>query len=131
MLRFTDAGEKIILEAVEAYKSAPSVTRANDLVAKLETVVALTREADDLIMPKITLTDEGMEIEGLDVPKNAVKSLREDICNIAEPDEEPLVDRVHKMRAKKMTITQIAEELHISDKKVRELIKYKRDMDSK
>lgn len=131
MLKFTDTGEKIILDAIDKYKSGRNMATADELVAKIETVIALAREADDLIAPKITLTNEGLQVEGLDVPKNAVKTLKEDFCNIAKSDEEPLIDRVHKMRLQKMTISQIAKELHISDKKVRELIKYKRDMDSK
>lgn len=132
MLNITDAGEKIITEALTEYKNAADEMRpccARALVAKLETVIALAKEAEDPIRV-VTFGQNSMSIEEYPLPKPAEAKKAEDISNIDSSDE-PLVIKVKKMRDQKKTISQIASELHIPEKQVRELIKYKRDMDSK
>lgn len=132
MLKITDAGEKIITEALAEYKKAADEMRpccARALVAKLETIIALAKEAEDPIRV-VTFDQNGMSFEEYPLPKQAEAKKAEDINNI-DGSEEPLVIKVKKLRDQKKTIGQIASELHIPEKQVRDLIKYKRDMDSK
>ena len=135
MLIITDAGEKIITEALTEYKNAADEMRpccARALVAKLETVIALAKEAEDPLRFR-TFTTNGITIsEYATTPVADVRKegKAEDISNI-DSSEEPLVIKVKKMRDQKKTISQIASDLHIPEKQVRDLIKYKRDMDSK
>ena len=134
MLNITDAGEKIITDALTEYKNAADEMRpccARALVAKLETVIALAKEAEDSMRLR-AFTTNGITVSEYTTSVADVRKegKAEDISNI-DSSEEPLVIKVKKLRDQKKTITQIASELHIPEKQVRDLIKYKRDMDSK
>lgn len=70
MLTITDTGEKIITEALADYNNAADEMRpccARTLVAKLETVIALAKEAEEPLR-KIIFGQDGVSIEEYSSP---------------------------------------------------------------